>query len=109
MLDQLDTGELTLHLKQKGKIAAVKDLDFHKHVTLDGKNLTEKQLDNARLLCQKYSKILSRNSNNWEFNKQIEHQIKLKPDAKTFRKAYGNITFERKTAIKSQVYPKLIS
>ena len=63
MLDPLDTGELTMHLKQKDDIAALEGLDFQKHVNLNGKHSTVLQLDNVTLLCQKYRNFFSRSSN----------------------------------------------
>ena len=52
-LDPIKVGELTLHLKEKDDSTTVENLDFQKHVKLDSKHLTEEQLGEVRLLCQK--------------------------------------------------------
>ena len=35
-----------------------------------------------------------------EFNSQIGHQNELKPDAKPFRRVYGNKSFDKRKALK---------
>ena len=76
---------------------------FEKHLNINSVHLTRYQLDAVKRLCQKYEKIISKNSNDLGFNTQIEHQIKLKPNAQPFRRAYGNMSFDKRNVMKKIV------
>ena len=76
---------------------------FEKHVNINCVHLTRYQLDAVKRLCQKYEKFFSKNSNDLGFNNQIEHQIKLKPNAQPFRRAYGSMSFDKRKAMKKIV------
>ena len=78
-------------------------LDFAKHFSIDSTALSADQLQEVKKLCNKYESIFSRHSNDLGFCDRIKHTIKLKDDHKPFRRAYGNMSFEKRKAMKKLV------
>ena len=99
---ELDEHSLELQRKTEEKTKR-EDFSFERHVNIENKNLSKDQLHQVRTLCNKYETIFSRHSNDLGFNNQIEHQIKLKPDAQPFRRTYGNMSFDKRKAMKKIV------
>ena len=103
-LETLELDEQSLKLqRQTEEKTKREDFSFERHVNIENKNLSKDQLHQVRTLCNKYETIFSRHSNDLGFNNQIEHQIKLKPDAKPFRRTYGNTSFDKRKAMKKIV------
>ena len=101
-LETLELDEHSLKLQQQTEEKTKReDFSFERHVNIENKNLSKDQLNQA--LCNKYETIFSRHSNDLRFNNQIEHQIKLKPDAQPFRRTYGNMSSDKRKAMKKTV------
>ena len=100
-LETLELDEHSLKLqRQTEEKTKREDFSFERHVNIENKNLSKDQLHQVRTLCNKYETIFSRHSNDLGFNNQIEHRIKLKPDAQPFRRTYGNMSFDKRKAMK---------
>ena len=99
---ELDEHSLKLQQQREEKTKR-EDFSFERHVNIENKNLSKDQLHQVRTLCNKYETIFSRHSNDFGFNNQIEHQIKLKPDAQPLRRTYGNMSFDKRKAMKKLV------
>ena len=76
---------------------------MEKRVNINSVHLTREQLDAVKSLCQKYEKNFSENWKDLGITNQIEHQIKLKPNAQTFRRAYENMRFDKRKIMKKIV------
>ena len=100
-LETLELHELALKLqRQTEEKTKREDFSFERHVNIENKTVSKDQLHQVRTLCNKYETVFSRHSNDLGFNNQIEHQIKLKPDAQPFRRTYGNMSFDKRKAMK---------
>ena len=100
-LETLELNEHSLKLQRQTEEKTKRDdFSFERHFIIENKNLSKDQLHQVRILCNKYETIFSRHSNDLGFNNQIEHQIKLKPDAQPFRRTYGNMSFDERKAMK---------
>ena len=53
------------------------------------------EINKVRSLCQKFEEIFSKSAKDLGFKDQIEHQIKLKPDAKSYGQVHGNMWFDK--------------
>ena len=75
-----------------------KKLNFEKLVQIDGQHLISPELIEIKSLCRIFEKYFSKSAIDLGFYVQVAHQIKPKPDAKPFCRAYGNMNFDmRKT------------
>ena len=103
----LETSELDEHSlklqRQTEEKTKREDFSFERHVNIENKKMSKDQLHQVGTICNKYETIFSRHSNDLGFNNQIEHQIKLKPDAQHFRRTHGNMSFDKRKAMEKIV------
>ena len=103
-LETLELDEHSLKLqRQTEKKTKREDFSFARHVNIENKNLSKDQLHQVRTIRNKYETIFSRHSKDLGSNNQIEHQIKLKLEAQPFRRTYGNMSFDKRKAIRKIV------
>ena len=69
------------------------------HVTTDGHDLLLPELNKVMGLCQNIERTFPKKANDFGFNNQTEHQIKVKPDANAFCRAYSNMSFHKRKAV----------
>ena len=73
------------------------------YVGVDGHQMSSVQtpeLNKGRTFCRKLEKIFLKSAIDLGFKSQGEQRIKLKPDAKLFRRADGNMISDKKKAKK---------
>ena len=76
------------------------EFDFEKHVNSSSMSLSCEEMTKVRSLYTKYEVIFSQNSNDMGFCDRIYHKIKFKKDDVPFRRRYGTMSFEKRTAMK---------
>ena len=80
--------------------AEKKKLTPEKHVRVLGQLLSLPELSEVKNSCQKFEKSCSKSASDLSFINQIEHQIKLKADAKLFGRVLVSMGFDVRKALK---------
>ena len=78
-------------------------LHFVSHIIIVPKHLSEQHLNDLRTLFITQKGTLSKNWRDQDLKNDIKNQIKLKPDAEPFLRAFGSITSLKKQAMNKTV------